>query len=128
MLGVMAGWVTSPLHGMHNTIIALAGVCTLLLVGVLTWDDLLSEKKAWDALIWFAPLLMMADALNESGVIKVLSTTLFAHLQGWSWGLALCGLALTASIAGGLRAALATRYAAAPAFRRGPKSAVPMRT
>jgi DASS family divalent anion:Na+ symporter len=94
MLGVMAGWVTSPLHGMHNTIIALAGVCTLLLAGVLTWDDLLSERKAWDALIWFAPLLMMADALNESGVIRVLSSTVFAQLQGWSWGLAFPAIVL----------------------------------
>jgi divalent anion:Na+ symporter, DASS family len=88
MLGVMAGWVTSPLHGIHNTIIALAGVCALLLCGVLTWDDLLSERKAWDALIWFAPLLMMADALNEAGVIKVLSGTFFAQLHGLSWGVA----------------------------------------
>ena len=94
MLGVMAGWVTSPLHGMHNTIIALAGVCTLLLVGVLTWKELLSERKAWDALIWFAPLLMMADALNESGVIKVLSSTFFAHLGGWPWGLAFVALVI----------------------------------
>ena len=94
MLGVMAGWVTSPLHGMHNTIIALAGVCTLLLAGVLTWDDLLSERRAWDALIWFAPLLMMADTLNEAGVIKVLSTDFFAHLQGFSWTIAFPALAI----------------------------------
>jgi divalent anion:Na+ symporter, DASS family len=84
MLGVMAGWVTSPIHKVHNTVVALAGVCTLLLVGVLTWDDLLSERKAWDALIWFAPLLMMADALNEAGVIKVLSAGLFAHIGAWT--------------------------------------------
>ena len=37
---------------------------------MLTWDDLLAEQKAWDALIWFAPLMMMSDALNETGVIK----------------------------------------------------------
>jgi DASS family divalent anion:Na+ symporter len=94
MLGVMAGWVTSPLHGMHNTIVALAGVGTLLLAGVLTWDDLLSERKAWDALIWFAPLLMMADSLNEAGVIKVLSSTFFAQLGGLPWGLAFPALAI----------------------------------
>src|SRR5689334_3000740 len=34
MLGVMAGWVTSPIHKMHNTIVALAGVCALLLARV----------------------------------------------------------------------------------------------
>jgi len=50
---------------------------------VLTWDDLLHETKAWDALIWFAPLIMMADALLETGTIKVISDSVFAHMAGW---------------------------------------------
>jgi DASS family divalent anion:Na+ symporter len=95
MLGVMAGWVTSPWHGMHNTIVALAGVSALLLSRVITWDDLLHEGKAWDALIWFAPLLMMADALAEVGVISVLSNTLFAKVTGLTWGVGLPVLVLS---------------------------------
>ncbi|HVT37537.1 MAG TPA: DASS family sodium-coupled anion symporter [Gemmatimonadaceae bacterium] len=95
MLTVMAGWVTSPLHGLHNTVVALAGVCALLLLGVLTWDDLLAERRAWDALIWFAPLLMMADALNEAGVIRALSTAFFAHVNGYAWTVAFPLLAVT---------------------------------
>jgi DASS family divalent anion:Na+ symporter len=46
---------------------------------------LLAEGRAWDALIWFAPLLMMADALQELGVIKILSTSAFAGLHGLPW-------------------------------------------
>jgi DASS family divalent anion:Na+ symporter len=63
-----------------------------LLLRVLAWEDLLAEKKAWDALIWFAPLLMMADALDEKGIIKILSDALFGQLQGWPWGAALAAL------------------------------------
>ncbi len=85
LLAVMAGWVTSDLHGIPNAFVALAGVSAILLCGVLTWDDLLSEKKSWDALIWFAPLLMMADALNETGVITILSGRVFGLVQGWNW-------------------------------------------
>jgi DASS family divalent anion:Na+ symporter len=94
MAGVMAGWVTSPYHGVPNSFVALAGVSGLLLMGVLTWDDLLGERKAWDALIWFAPLLMMADALQETGVIGVLSRSVFAELGGWPWLGALAVLVL----------------------------------
>lgn len=86
MSGVMIGWITSPWHGVSNTFVALAGVGAILLARVLTWDDLLSEKRAWDALIWFAPLVMMSDALNERGVIKILSSKLFAVMHGWPWG------------------------------------------
>jgi len=92
MLGVMAGWVSSPWHGIPNTFVALAGLSALLLVKVMTWDDLLAEHKAWDALIWFAPLIMMADSLNETGVIKYLSEKLFRVMQGWPWPWVLLGL------------------------------------
>ena len=85
LLAVMAGWVTSPWHGIPNTFVALAGLCAILLSRVLTWDELLSEHRAWDALIWFAPLLMMADNLQELGVIKVLSSSVFGHLSHFTW-------------------------------------------
>jgi DASS family divalent anion:Na+ symporter len=95
MIGVMAGWVTSPWHGISNTFVALAGLSAILLAKVLTWDDLLAEHRAWDALIWFGPLVMMADQLNEIGVIKILSGKLFGLMAGWPWGLALVALVVS---------------------------------
>ncbi|MGP8245823.1 MAG: DASS family sodium-coupled anion symporter [Bryobacteraceae bacterium] len=89
MMAVMIGWITSPWHGFPNTFVALAGVCALLLLRVLTWDDLLGEKRAWDALVWFAGMIMMSDQLNETGVIKIFSSRLFSHLAGWPWVLSL---------------------------------------
>jgi len=93
-VGVMAGWVTSPWHGINNTFVALGGISAILLCRVLEWDELLAEGRAWDALIWFGPLVMMADALNESGVIRVLSSGLFHGMRGWSWPLAALTLAV----------------------------------
>ena len=89
MLCVMAGWVSSPLHGIPNTFVALTGLSAMLLVGVLPWEELLAERRAWDALIWFAPLLMMSDALNELGVVKLLSQKFFGNLHGLPWGVVL---------------------------------------
>jgi divalent anion:Na+ symporter, DASS family len=87
MLAVMAGWVTSPWHNIPNTFVALGGISAILLTGVLSWNDLLSEHKAWDALIWFAPLIMMSDALNSGGAINTLSAHLFHALRGQPWPL-----------------------------------------
>jgi len=95
MLAVMAGWVTSPWHGIPNTFVALAGLSAILLARVLAWDDLLDEKKAWDALIWFAPLIMMSDALSSGGTIGVLSKTLFRAYAGLPWMIVGLALALT---------------------------------
>ena len=85
LLAVMAGWVTSPWHGIPNTFVALGGVSAILLAGVLSWNDLLGERRAWDALIWFAPLIMMSDALSAGGVIGILSARLFHALAGLAW-------------------------------------------
>jgi DASS family divalent anion:Na+ symporter len=92
MLAVVAGWITSPWHGIPNTFVALAGLSAILLCKVLQWDDLLAEKNAWDALIWFAPMVMMSEALNETGVVKFFSTKVFSAMTGWPWGLALIAL------------------------------------
>jgi DASS family divalent anion:Na+ symporter len=92
MAAVMAGWVTSPWHGIPNTFVALSGLCALLLARVIEWEDLLAEHRAWDALIWFAPLVMMADAMNENGAIKVLSGGLFGVVHGWPWPVVLLAL------------------------------------
>ena len=91
---VMAGWITSKWHGISNTFVALTGLCLILLAKVISWDDLLAESRAWDALIWFAPLLMMADALQEFGVIKILSTSAFRGMHGLPWLFAVGLLAL----------------------------------
>ncbi|MGD0666086.1 MAG: DASS family sodium-coupled anion symporter [Bryobacteraceae bacterium] len=95
MLAVMAGWVTSPWHGIPNTFVALAGLSAILLARVLAWDDLLDEKKAWDALIWFAPLIMMSDELSRGGAIGVLSHSLFRAYTGLPWMMAGLALAVT---------------------------------
>jgi divalent anion:Na+ symporter, DASS family len=94
MVAVMTGWITSPWHGLNNTFVALSGLSAILLARVLTWDDLLAEHRAWDALIWFAPLVMMADQLNELGAIKIFSARLFGFMHGWPWPTALMALVI----------------------------------
>jgi DASS family divalent anion:Na+ symporter len=95
LLAVMAGWVTSNWHGISNTFVALAGLSAILLTRVMSWDDLLAERRAWDALIWFAPLLMMSDALNDTGVVRIFSSKLFGLMAGWPWMLVLMALAVS---------------------------------
>jgi DASS family divalent anion:Na+ symporter len=95
MVAVMIGWITSPWHGIPNTFVALGGLSAILLLNILSWDDLLAEHKAWDALVWFAPLVMMSEALNGAGVIKFFSSKLFGQMQGWHWALILFILVLS---------------------------------
>lgn len=79
MLGVFALmlvlWANIPelifgaAFGVDATTTAFIGLTTLILTGVLTWEDILKEKSAWDTIIWFGALIMMAAYLNKLGLV-----------------------------------------------------------
>ena len=62
-------WLMGDAFKLHSTTTAFIGLSVLLITGVLTWQDILTEKSAWDTLIWFGALVMMASQLNSLGVI-----------------------------------------------------------
>jgi DASS family divalent anion:Na+ symporter len=41
--------------GLHAgpTVVAFVGLFVLIITGTIDWDDVLSEKSAWDTLVWF---------------------------------------------------------------------------
>lgn len=60
-------WIFGGALGVDPTTASFVGLSILLLSGVLSWEDVKSEKGAWDTLIWFAALLMMANQLKNLG-------------------------------------------------------------
>lgn len=48
---------------------ALLSLCLMVLTGVIRWDDVLGHKRAWNALVWFATLVTLADGLNRVGIL-----------------------------------------------------------
>ncbi len=87
-------WMTSSLHNIHYAVVALLGVCVLLLSGVLKWDDILAEKAAWDVFIWYGGLVRMAEALGEEGLTRHFADLASTLTAGWPGGLAVAGLLL----------------------------------
>jgi len=74
------------------TVVAFVGLFVLIITGTIDWDDVLSEKSAWDTLIWFGALVMMAEQLNKTGVIGWFSDMLRSGIASagmeWSWAAA----------------------------------------
>ena len=73
-------WIFGPIFKMDATAAALIGLIFLLLTHVLNWEEIITEKSAWDTLVWFSTLVMMASYLNQLGLISVLSSKVSAHL------------------------------------------------
>ena len=86
-----AGWAVDA------TITAFIGLALCLITGVLTWDDVIKEKSAWDTIVWFGALVMMATFLNKLGLItwfaKSIETGIGSLGLGWMGASALLMLA-----------------------------------
>ncbi|OWQ92253.1 C4-dicarboxylate ABC transporter [Roseateles aquatilis] len=76
-----------PAFSLDATVVALLGLFVLLITGTIDWDDVLSEKSAWDTLIWFGALVMLAGELNKLGVVAWFSDGLRGGIEasGMSW-------------------------------------------
>eukprot|EP00873_Tetraselmis_striata_P041184 jgi/Tetstr1/461448/TSEL_006557.t1 len=62
-------WICGASIGVNAVAAALVGLTILLVTGVTTWKECLSNNQAWDTLTWFAALIAMAAYLNKEGFI-----------------------------------------------------------
>jgi divalent anion:Na+ symporter, DASS family len=82
---ILGLWVTGDWTKIDATTVALAGVAIMLITGVIRWEDVLAEKGAWDALIWFGGLVMMASQLNTLGFMKWFAGAVGGSLAEMAW-------------------------------------------
>jgi DASS family divalent anion:Na+ symporter len=87
-------WMTTGFHGVNYAVVAMVGICVLLLTGVLAWEDVIAERGAWDVFIWYGGLVRMAEALGETGITKRFAESSAAFTTGWHWAAALAVLLL----------------------------------
>lgn len=65
-------WATGPLQESYwnvklpTALVALGGVVTLVVLGVLPYEKVTGNAGAWDALLWLGGLVSMADALRTT--------------------------------------------------------------
>ena len=69
---------------MEATTAAIAVISLMLLLNVVTWDDITSNKAAWNTLAWFATLVALADGLTRVGFVKWFAESVAGQLTGVS--------------------------------------------
>ncbi|CAI7792953.1 unnamed protein product [Closterium sp. NIES-53] len=82
MLLAVSLWVLGDSIGIPSVVAAMIALCVLLLSGVLSWNDCLAEKSAWDTLAWFAVLIGMSAQLNAMGIVQWMADNVAAGLTG----------------------------------------------
>jgi L-tartrate/succinate antiporter len=66
----------------HPTTAALVVLCMMIFSGIVTWDDVLGHKQAWNVLAWFATLVAMADGLRRVGFLEWFAAGAADSLKG----------------------------------------------
>lgn len=87
-------WILGSTLNLHATTTALLGLGLLLVSRVLSWDDVLREKGAWDTLVWFAALVTMAAFLSTLGLVPWFGEAVGRRLAGSTWMVAFTVLSL----------------------------------
>ena len=82
---ILVLWIAGSSIDLDATATGFIGLGVLLLSGVLTWDDVKSEKGAWDTLVWFSALVMMAGQLNTLGMIPWFGDLMGGLVGGLDW-------------------------------------------
>ena len=77
-------WIFGKELGVDATITAISIVSIMILSGIISWDDLLSDKAAFNVFIWFATLVALADGLKKVGILDFIGKNSQAMLSDLS--------------------------------------------
>lgn len=75
-------WIFGKELKVDATMAAISIVAAMVLTRVISWDDVIGNKPAWNILVWFATLVALASGLNDVGVLKWIGKATEVYLSG----------------------------------------------
>jgi DASS family divalent anion:Na+ symporter len=81
------GWIFADLLKLNVTGIAFGGLGFLLLMRVLTTDDIAKQGDTLSTFLWLAVLFALSAQLNELGFMSYAGERLASRMEGLSWPL-----------------------------------------
>lgn len=82
-------WIGSSLFTVDPTSTALVVIVLMMAARIISWDDFIGNKAAWNVLAWFATLVTMAGGLKNVGFLSWTAKQAEGYLQTMSpfWGM-----------------------------------------
>lgn len=81
---LILSWIFESIIGVSTTVTAMIGVCAMLIIGAMSWNDVIEEKAAWNTFVWFGGIITLSDKLTSSGSIVWLIDNIQSALGGIS--------------------------------------------
>jgi L-tartrate/succinate antiporter len=87
----LALWITATDY-IDPALTAILTVLLMVIAGVVSWDDVIGQKQAWNVLIWFGTLVTLAGGLAETGFVGWLAKATAPTFTGLSLGVAIMAI------------------------------------
>ena len=75
-------WIFGKEMGVDATMAAISIVSLMVLCNVISWDDVIANKGAWNVLVWFSTLVALAGGLDKVGILKWIGKLAESSLAG----------------------------------------------
>ncbi|EGB14073.1 anion transporter [Pseudodesulfovibrio mercurii] len=75
-------WIFGKQFHVDSTVAAISVLSLMVLTNVITWQDVITNKGAWNVLTWFATLVAMAAGLKKTGVLDWVGHMISNNLAG----------------------------------------------
>jgi L-tartrate/succinate antiporter len=79
--GALALWIGATAY-IDPALTAIITVLLMVVCGVVSWDDVIGQKQAWNVLIWFGTLVTLAGGLAETGFVAWVAKAVAPLLTG----------------------------------------------
>jgi L-tartrate/succinate antiporter len=76
------------------TTVALMALSLMIIAKVVTWEDIIGHKTAWNVLCWFGTLVTLADGLGKVGFLKWFAALAAGAMSGLSMNALMIALIL----------------------------------
>jgi L-tartrate/succinate antiporter len=77
-------WIFGDKLSINATVAALLVLCLMILFKVITWDDILTNKTAWNVFLWFGALVTLAGGLNNVGFLDWFANKVISGISAYS--------------------------------------------
>jgi len=75
-------WIFGKELKVDATMAAISIVSLMVLCNVISWEDVIGNKGAWNVLVWFSTLVALAQGLSDVGILKWIGKLAETSLTG----------------------------------------------
>lgn len=81
VLAALTLWIGGGAY-IDPAMVAVSAVAVMVILRVVSWNDVIGYAAAWNVLVWFATLLTLAGGLGETRFVDWVAQSIAPHLSG----------------------------------------------